>query len=48
MLFWLYPMLAGLIQCFGGSGCKYLPILLSNANRWAASIINGSIADLLL
>ena len=20
-LFWLYPMLAGLIQCFGGSGC---------------------------
>ncbi len=20
-LFWLYPMLAGLMQCFGGSGC---------------------------
>ena len=20
-LFWLYPMLASLIQCFGGSGC---------------------------
>jgi len=20
-LFWLYPMLAGLIACFGGSGC---------------------------
>src|SRR5574341_2675481 len=20
-LFWLYPMLVGLIQCFGGSGC---------------------------
>jgi hypothetical protein len=20
-LFWLYPMLAGLLQCFGGSGC---------------------------
>jgi hypothetical protein len=20
-LFWLYPMLVGLMQCFGGSGC---------------------------
>ena len=20
-LFWLYPMLVGLLQCFGGSGC---------------------------